>query len=72
MTASDQAKLTLPQRKLLIELEHVPSRYVWPMYKPLTTLVLRGLAEAGGPTLASHWKITPAGREWLRKWRGAP
>lgn len=72
MKARDHVNLTLPQRKLLIELEHVPSRYVWPTYKPLTTLVLKGLAESDGSALASRWKITPAGREWLRKWRGAP
>jgi len=65
-------KLTLPQRNLLIELEHVPSRYVWPTYRPLATLLRNGLIKRIGSYWDSRWTITDAGREWLRKWRGAP
>lgn len=72
MTASDHAKLTLPQRKLLIELEHVQSMYIHPDYRPLATLLRNGLIKRLGGYLASRWTITDAGREWLRKWRGTP
>jgi len=76
MVDEEPIKLTLPQRKLLIELE--TSRYpkhVWPTYQPLVKLAELGFAESAciiPDPLGTKWRITDQGRAWLRAWRGLP